>query len=153
MEHRGSETQRIIKGDEYNRLNQLSRDFISAAIEVHRELGPGLLESVYEDCLCEELTVRGIRFQSQVDIPLVYKGRNTGKTFRMDLLIEDMLVVELKAIDELKPVHEVQLLTYMKLSNKPIGLLVNFNVPILKDGIKRKINGRLEYTGIKPVRE
>ena len=153
MEHRDSETQRIIKGDEYNRLNQLSRDFIAAAIEVHKELGPGLLESVYEDCLCEELAIRGIRFQSQVDIPLVYKGRDTGKTFRMDMLIEDTLIVELKAVEELKPVHEVQLLTYMKLANKPIGLLVNFNVPILRDGIKRKINGRLEYQGIKPVRE
>ena len=152
MEHRDSETQRIIKGDEYSHLNQLSQDFIAAAIEVHKELGPGLLESVYEDCLCEELTIRGIRFQSQVEIPLVYKGRDTGKTFRMDMLIEDMLIVELKAVEELKPVHEVQLLTYMKLAQKPLGLLVNFNVPILKNGIKRKINGKLEYTGIKPIR-
>ena len=152
MEHRDTETQRMIKGDEYNRLNQLSKDFIAAAIEVHKELGPGLLESVYEDCLCEELMIRGIRFQSQVDIPLVYKGRNTGKSFRMDMLIEDTLIVELKAVEELKAVHEVQLLTYMKLAQKPIGLLVNFNVPILKNGIKRKINGKLEYTGIKPIR-
>lgn len=153
MEHRDTETQRMIKGDELNRLNQLSKDFIAAAIEVHRELGPGLLESVYEDCLCEELTIRGIRFQSQVEIPLVYKGRNTGKTFRIDMLIEDTLIVELKAVEELRSVHEVQLLTYMKLAQKPIGLLINFNVPILRDGIKRKINGKVEYTGIKPVRE
>ena len=153
MEHRDTETQRMIKGDELNRLNQLSKDFIAAAIEVHRELGPGLLESVYEDCLCEELTIRGIRFQSQVEIPLVYKGRNTGKTFRIDMLIEDTLIVELKAVEELRSVHEVQLLTYMKLAQKPIGLLINFNVPILRDGIKIKINGKVEYTGIKPLRE
>ena len=153
MEHRDSETQRIIKGDELNRLNQLSKNFIAAAIEVHRELGPGLLESVYEDCLCEELAFRGIRFQTQVEIPLVYKCRNTGKTFRIDMLIEDTLIVELKAVEELRSVHEVQLLTYMKLAQKPIGLLINFNVPILRDGIKRKINGRVEYTGIKPIRE
>ena len=153
MEHRDSETQRIIKGEEYARLNQLSKDFIAAAIEVHKELGPGLLESVYEDCLREELLMRGIRFQSQVDIPLVYKGRDTGKVFRLDLLVEDTLIVELKAVEELRPVHEVQLLTYLKLSNKPIGLLVNFNVPVLRDGIKRKINGKLEYTGIRSVGE
>ena len=153
MEHRDSETQRIIKGEEMARLNQLSRGFIAAAIEVHRELGPGLLESVYEVCLCEELLMRGIPFQSQVDLPLLYKGRDTGKTFRLDMLIDDTLIVELKAVEELKSVHEVQLLTYLKLTNKPIGLLVNFNVPYLRDGVKRKINGKVEYTGIKPVKE
>jgi len=153
MEHRDSETQRIIKGEEMARLNQLSRDFIAAAIEVHRELGPGLLESVYEVCLCEELLMRGIPFQSQVDLPLLYKGRDTGKTFRLDMLIDDTLIVELKAVEELKSVHEVQLLTYLKLTNKPIGLLVNFNVPYLRDGVKRKINGKVEYTGIKTVKE
>jgi GxxExxY protein len=153
MEHRDSETQRIIKGEEMAHLNQLSRDFIAAAIEVHRELGPGLLESVYEVCLCEELLMRGIPFQTQVDLPLLYKGRDTGKTFRLDMLIDDTLIVELKAVEELKSVHEVQLLTYLKLTNKPIGLLVNFNVPYLRDGVKRKINGKIEYTGIKPVKE
>ena len=153
MEHRDSETQRIIKGEEIAHLNQLSRDFIAAAIEVHRELGPGLLESVYEVCLCEELLMRGIPFQTQVDLPLLYKGRDTGKTFRLDMLIDDTLIVELKAVEELKSVHEVQLLTYLKLTNKPIGLLVNFNVPYLRDGVKRKINGKIEYTGIKPVKE
>ena len=145
MEHRDSETQRIIKGEEMAHLNQLSRDFIAAAIEVHRELGPGLLESVYEVCLCEELLMRGIPFQTQVDLPLLYKGRDTGKTFRLDMLIDDTLIVELKAVEELKSVHEVQLLTYLKLTNKPIGLLVNFNVPYLRDGVKRKINGKIEY--------
>jgi len=153
MEHRDSETQRIIKEEEMAHLNQLSRDFIAAAIEVHRELGPGLLESVYEVCLCEELLMRGIPFQTQVDLPLLYKGRDTGKTFRLDMLIDDTLIVELKAVEELKSVHEVQLLTYLKLTNKPIGLLVNFNVPYLRDGVKRKINGKIEYTGIKPVKE
>jgi GxxExxY protein len=153
MEHRDSETQRIIKGEEMAHLNQLSRDFIAAAIEVHRVLGPGLLESVYEVCLCEELLMRGIPFQTQVDLPLLYKGRDTGKTFKLDMLIDDTLIVELKAVEELKSVHEVQLLTYLKLTNKPIGLLVNFNVPYLRDGVKRKINGKIEYTGIKPVKE
>ena len=153
MEHRDTETQRIIKGEEYARLNQLSKDFIAACIEVHKTLGPGLLESVYEDCLIEELLMRGIKYQSQVDIPLIYKGRDTGKVFRIDLLVENTLIVELKSVEELKTVHEVQLLTYLKLANKPIGLLVNFNVPILKDGIRRKINGKIEYSGIKPMRE
>ena len=97
--------------------------------------------------------MRGIYHQSQVDLPLIYKAADTGKVFRIDILVEDTLVLELKAVDMLKPVHEVQLLTYLKLANKPIGLLVNFNVPVLKEGVKRKINGKIEYTGIKPIRE
>ena len=153
MEHRGTETQRFISQEEYARLNQLCKKIIGAAIEVHRELGPGLLESVYEDCLKAELLMQGIYHQSQVDLPLIYKGVDTGKVFRIDLLVEDTLVVELKAVDTLKPVHEVQLLTYLKLSDKPIGLLINFNVPVLKEGIKRRINGKIEYTGIQPIRE
>ena len=153
MEHRDTETQSFISQVEYARLNQLCKNVIGAAIEVHRELGPGLLESVYEDCLKTELMMRGIYHQSQVDLPLIYKAADTGKVFRIDILVEDTLVLELKAVDMLKPVHEVQLLTYLKLANKPIGLLVNFNVPVLKEGVKRKINGKIEYTGIKPIRE
>ena len=153
MEHRDTETQRFISQEDYALLNQLSKKVIGAAIEVHKELGPGLLESVYEDCLKTELLMQGIYHQSQVDVPLIYKGVDTGKSFRIDLLVENTLIVELKAVDALKPVHEVQLVTYLKLADKPIGLLINFNVPVLKDGIKRRINGKIEYTGIKPIRE
>lgn len=153
MEHRGTETQSFISQEEYTRLNQLSKRVIGAAIEVHKELGPGLLESVYEDCLRTELLMQGLYHQSQFDVPLIYKGVDTGKTFRIDLLVEDTLIVELKAVEELKPVHEVQLVTYLRLTDKPIGLLINFNVPVLKDGIKRRINRKVEYTGIKPIRE
>ena len=153
MEHRDTETQRFLSQEDYARLNQLSKKVIGAAIEEHKELGPGLLESVYEDCLKTELLMQGILHQSQVDVPLIYKGVDTGKSFRIDLLVENTLIVELKAVEALKPVHEVQLVTYLKLADKPIGLLINFNVPILKDGIKRRINGKIEYTGIKPIRE
>jgi GxxExxY protein len=153
MEHRDTETQRFISQEDYALLNQLSKKVIGAAIEVHKELGPGLLESVYEDCLKTELLMQGIYHQSQVDVPLIYKGVDTGKSFRIDLFVENTLIVELKAVDALKPVHEVQLVTYLKLADKPIGLLINFNVPVLKDGIKRRINGKIEYTGIKPIRE
>ena len=121
----------------------LSRAIIGATIEVHRELGPGLLESVYEACLIAELKNRGYRVESQIALPLYYKGEKLDKEFRIDLLVEDMIVVELKAVEELKDIHDVQLLTYLKLANKKLGLLINFNVPVLKDGIHRKINGKL----------
>ena len=153
MEHKDTETQRaaqnvktqsVISIAEYNRLQQLSRTIIGAAIEVHRELGPGLLESVYEECLRVELEALGLRVKTQVDIPLKYKGRETDKCFRIDMLVDDIFIVELKAVELTKPLHEVQLLTYMKLTNVHMGLLINFNVPVLKEGIKRKINGILE---------
>lgn len=153
MEHRVTETQSFISQEEYLKLNQLSKKVIGAAIEVHKELGPGLLESVYEDCLKTELSIQGICFKSQVDVPLIYKGIDTERILRLDLLVEDTLVVELKAVEELKQVHEVQLVTYLKLTNKPIGLLINFNVPVLKDGVRRRINRNIEYTGIQPIRE
>lgn len=127
--------------EEYNRLNKLSGIVVDAALEVHRDLGPGLLESVYEECLKMELLSRGAKVESQVSLPLIYKGVKTEKEFRLDLLVENELVIELKAVDEIKALHEVQLLTYMKLANKHMGLLVNFNVPIIKYGIKRKILG------------
>ena len=129
----------------------LSQDynlFIGAAIEVHRELGPGLLESVYEECLRVELEEMGLKVQTQVDLPLLYKGKDTGKLFRIDMLVDDMFVVELKAVELLKPLHDVQLVTYMKLADKHMGLLINFNVPVLKEGIRRKISGRPENTGV-----
>ena len=123
--------------------NCLSKYIIGAAIEVHKELGPGLLESVYEACTVEELESRGLRVKNQVSLPVVYKGKKLGKEFVLDLLVEDEIIVELKSVEELKTVHEIQLLTYLKLANKKLGLLINFNVPILTKGIKRKINGEL----------
>lgn len=123
--------------------NKCSNEIIGAAIDVHRELGPGLLESVYEVCLISELRNRGLNVKSQVSLPLYYKGEKLDKEFRIDLLVEDEIIIELKAVDELKSIHEVQLVTYLKLANKKLGLLINFNVPLLSRGIKRRINGVL----------
>lgn len=129
-----------------NRLNQLSNIIIGAAIEVHKALGPGLLESVYEECLKMELQSRNVKVESQVSLPLIYKGVKTGKEFRIDLLVENELIIELKSVEELRPINEIQLLTYMKLAGKNMGLLINFNVPVLKDGIRRKILGFVDNT-------
>lgn len=123
--------------------NKLTDKILASAIEVHRILGPGLLESVYEYCLVEELRRNGLNVQRQVKLPIIYKERNLEKDFFIDLLVEDKVVIELKAVEEVLPVHEVQLLTYLKLSEKKLGLLINFHVPILKQGVKRKINGVL----------
>ena len=125
--------------DQMNRLNGITQQIIGAAIAVHKEFGPGLLESVYEVCLMQEMENNGLKVASQVELPLWYKGKLTDKKFRIDLLVEDEIVVELKAVDSLLPIHEAQLLTYMKLTNKHLGLLINFNVPLLKDGIIRRI--------------
>ena len=152
MEHKDTKSQSFIPLEEYRRLNQLSNIIIGAAIEVHRVFGPGLLESVYEECLKIELESRGLNVQSQVDLPLTYKGKKKEKDYRIDLLVNDEFIIELKAVESLKPLHEVQLVTYMKLANVHMGLLINFNVPVLKDGIKRKINGLIEYKGLKPIR-
>jgi len=112
---------------------------IGAAIEVHRVLGPGLLESVYEECLCRELAVQGVPFQKQVALPIDYKGTRLSSECRMDLLVNDSVVAEVKAVEKLLPIHEAQLMTYLRLSGKRIGLLLNFNVPVLKDGIVRRV--------------
>jgi GxxExxY protein len=117
----------------------LTEQVIGAAIEVHRVLGPGLLESVYQKCLCHELGLRGIEYQEQVELPVVYKGDKLDCNFFMDIVIPGSLVIELKAVEQLLPVHEAQLLTYLKLSGIRLGLLINFNVPLLKNGIKRRI--------------
>ncbi len=118
---------------------ELTRAIIGAAIEVHKLLGPGLLESAYEDCLCHELALRGIRFEKQKPIPLVYKGTKLECGFRLDLLVEGRVVVELKSVDGLGPIHEAIILTYLRLSGHQLGLLINFNVPVLKDGVRRFI--------------
>lgn len=125
------------------RYNDITGTVMGAAVEVHRELGPGLLESVYEACLIEELRNRGLEVKNQLVLPIVYKGKILSKEFRVDLLVEDEIIIELKAVEELLDIHEVQLVTYLKLSNKKLGLLINFNVPVLTKGIRRRINGML----------
>ena len=143
----------LLTKEEYREYNELSRKVIGAAIEVHKELGAGLLESAYEYCLKTELEQKGLDVQTQIDIPLYYKGSPTGKSYRLDMLVENKIIVEIKAVDTLLPIHEVQLVTYLKLTHKAIGMLINFNVSVLKDGIKRRINAVTEYEGIKPIRE
>ena len=117
--------------------NPISDKVIGAAIEVHRHLGPGLLESSYHACLCRELELRAIVYHSQVTLPLEYKGQPIAKGYVIDLLIEDSLIVEIKAVDKLLPIHSVQLMTYMRLQRVSSGLLLNFNVRILPHGIRR----------------
>ena len=119
----------------------LTGRIISAAIEVHRYLGPGLLESVYEQCLCRELHHRGIYFERQVNLPIDYKGYRIDSGYRLDLVADHSVVVGLKAARQLERIHEAQLLTYLKLTGLTLGLLLNFNVLLLKDGIKRLVNG------------
>ena len=122
-------------------INELTNQIIGAAIEVHKAFGPGLLESIYEDCLAVELRLRGIPFERQKPIPLKYKGYKVGANLRIDLLVANKVVVELKSVNMLLPIHEAQLLTYLKLTQCSTGLLINFNVPLLKKGIKRMRNG------------
>lgn len=124
-----------------NETERIGKPIVDAAFEVHKELGPGLLESVYEHCLVQELKSRDLYVESQVKLPVIYKGMQLDKEFVLDLLVEHEIVIELKAVEILMPVHEVQLLTYLKLADKKLGYLINFNVPLLKEGLKRKING------------
>lgn len=120
-------------------LNKLTEDIIGAAITVHRELGPGLLESAYEACLAFELVDRGLFVEKQKELPVVYRGFQVDCGFRLDLLVEGKVVVELKAVEKLHPIHEAQLLSYLKLSGCKVGLLLNFNVRMLRDGLKRMV--------------
>ncbi len=119
--------------------NEISHAVIGAAIEVHRALGPGLLESAYEECLCRELSLRHMPFVRQLPLPVDYKGVRVDCSYRLDLLVASSVVVEIKAVSALEPIHEAQLLTYMKLGQWKLGLLINFNVPALKCGIRRMI--------------
>lgn len=121
--------------------NEISGKIIGAAIEVHKMLGPGLLESAYEECLCCEMALRGIKFERQVPLPLNYKGVDLDCGYRMDLLVEDKVIVELKSIEALEPIHDAQLLTYLRLRDAWLGLIINFNVIMLKDGVRRLVNG------------
>jgi len=125
-------------------VNEITKTVIGAAIEVHRHLGPGLLESAYEECLCRELKLRNMAYDRQVALPVIYKGIQLDCGYRIDLLVKNELVVELKSVDQLLPIHEAQLLTYLRLGGWKIGLILNFNVPILKHGIKRLVLGLKE---------
>ena len=136
MNHEDTETQR-------SNLNELSNRVIGLCIEVHRELGPGLLESAYEEALAFELTHAGLKYERQRDMPLLYKGVKLDCGYRLDLVIEGELIIELKAATELLPVHHAQLLTYLKLEHRSLGLLINFNVPVIKNGIRRVVAGEL----------
>ena len=120
--------------------DELSNEIIGAAIEVHRNLGPGLLESAYEECLCYELAHRGIKYERQKLLPVAYKGTKLDCGYRLDVVVNELVVLELKAVDQIQPIHSAQLLTYLKLSNLKLGILINFNVTVLKSGIKRIVN-------------
>ena len=120
-------------------INKVTENIIGASIEVHKALGPGLLESAYEECLCHELSLKHLQFFRQKRLPLTYKGILLDCGYRIDLFVEECVIVELKTIDQLSSIHDAQLLTYMKLTNSSVGLLINFNVPVLKNGIRRKV--------------
>jgi GxxExxY protein len=121
---------------ELDEINQLTESIIGCAIEVHRELGPGLLEAIYEEALCIELTDAGLKYQRQVPFPIQYKGRALGE-YRLDLIVGDIVIVEIKSVERMLPLFEAQLLTYLRATGKKVGLLMNFNSRLLRDGIKR----------------
>jgi GxxExxY protein len=124
-------------------FNTVTERIIKCGIEVHKELGPGLMESVYEVCFKKVMIADGLNVKGQVVVPVTFKGEILDKEFVIDLLVEDEIVLELKSVEVILPVHEAQLVTYLKLANKKLGLLINFNVALLKDGIRRRINGKL----------
>jgi len=121
-------------------INAITRTIVGCAIAVHAALGPGLLESAYHFCMIEELRYAGLQVETRVKVPVVYRGKRLDCGYQLDLLVNGLVVLELKAVSAILPIHEAQLLTYMKLTGKPIGLLLNFNVPLMKSGIVRKIN-------------
>jgi len=121
-------------------INELSNRIIGAAIEVHKTLGPGLLESIYEECLGHELSLRGISFERQKPLIVTYKGKTLDCGYRLDLVVEKQIIIELKSCESIEPIHRAQLLTYLKLSDLRLGLLLNFNVPMMRDGIVRIVN-------------
>ncbi len=122
---------------ESGQFGEVSTAVIGAAIEVHRDLGPGLLESIYESCLCRELERKSVCFQRQVSVPVRYKGEKLDCDYRFDLVVEKSLIVEIKSVEKFAPVHSAQMLTYLKISGIKTGLLINFNTPVLKDGLRR----------------
>ena len=136
IDHRGTEAQR---SEEIEIRDPLTEKIIGYAIEVHRTLGPGLLESAYEECLCYELSQHGLAFRRQVPLPVVYKGVRLDCGYRLDVVVSDEVIVEIKAVEKLLPVHDAQLLTYLKLSGFRTGLLLNFHSPVMREGIRRRV--------------
>lgn len=134
------------------KLNKISGDILDSSIEVHRNLGPGLMESVYQNCLCKEFRLRGIIYERQVLVPVNYKGEMVGNDLKIDLLVENEIVIELKAVEIFLPVHTAQLLTYLRLMNRRLGLLINFNVPKLVDGYKTILNKKENLCASAPLR-
>jgi GxxExxY protein len=131
------ELPRMERREPDEQLDSIARIVVDAAYKVHTALGPGLLESVYEKCMLFELHKRGLKCEAQLDLPIQYQGCLIDAGYRLDMLVEDLLVVEIKAVEKLLPVHQAQLMTYLKLSNKQLGLLINFNSALIRDGIKR----------------
>ena len=125
---------------EIDNTNKITESIIGAAIDVHNELGPGLLESTYETCLAFELAQRGLKLEQQKSLPVIYRKINLNCSYRMDLFVEDVVIVEIKTVDRLAPIHQAQMLSYLKLSGFKVGLLINFNVRVLRDGIRRLVN-------------
>ena len=125
---------------ETERINLLTEKIIGCAIEVHRAIGPGLLESAYEECLCYELAQRGLQFERQVPLPVIYKGVKLDCGYKLDIIVEESVILEIKAVDQLISIHEAQLLSYLRMLNMKVGLLLNFHSTVLKNGIKRIVN-------------
>ena len=138
VSRRGAEAQR--EGGEIMRENVISGEIVDAAYRIHTRLGPGLLESVYEAAMAYELRKRGLRFERQKPIPVVYEGIHLEEGFRADFIVEDRVIIELKSVEKIAPVHKKQLLTYLRLTNKRLGLLINFNSDLIKNGITRLVN-------------
>ena len=138
-----TKTQRHKKGMNYKPLSKkeesIAKKIVDAAYTVHKILGPGLLEKVYEACFCHELSKRGLKYKRQVDIPIVYDGMTFDEGLRLDVLVEEIIICELKAVDQMSPVWEAQIISHLKLTGKRLGFLINFNVPLIKNGIKRII--------------
>jgi GxxExxY protein len=126
---------------EKEKYNEITGMILQASISVHKEMGPGLLETIYEYCLCKELHSIGLSAVNQYMLPLYYKGENLHKDFRIDVLVEKMILVEIKAVERILPVHEAQVISYLKMANLKVGLLINFNVPVVKQGFRRFVNG------------
>ena len=140
----GAEDKKTLRAQRKSRMikeeDRLSKDIIGAAIEVHRHLGPGMLESAYEKCLCKELEIRNIEFEKQKPLAVVYKGITLDCGYKLDVVVEGKVILELKSVNKLESIHDAQLLTYLKIADLKLGILINFNVPVLKDGIKRIVN-------------
>ena len=140
----GAEDKKTLRAQRKSRMikeeDRLSKDIIGAAIEVHRHLGPGMLESAYEKCLCKELEIRNIEFEKQKPLAVVYKGITLDCGYKLDVVVEGKVILELKFVNKFESIHDAQLLTYLKIADLKLGILINFNVPVLKDGIKRIVN-------------